>query len=534
MLAAARSVIETAGVEGVLWQAWQASGLARRLSAVALGGGPGAAAADRDLDAVVALFDAAARFADRLPKAGPSVFLDHLLGQEIPGDTLAPKAPGFDGVALLTAHAAKGLEWDVVIAAGVQEGVWPDLRVRGSLLGSAQLVDALAGVEVAGDSATVQALSARLGEERRLFYVAATRARRLLVVTAVRGDDEQPSRFLDELMPPQTEERPFTRLPRGLDLPSVVAELRAVVTGPPTDEPGEIRRRAAAAQLGRLAAAGVRGADPAQWYGLVPLSDGRPLADDGQLVRVSPSRLESFEKCGLRWMLESAGGRAADSAAQGIGTMIHALAQQAADEDLDAAALRARFDEAVQRVDLGSGWFAGKQRERAVTMLDKLIDWLQQDNRKFVAAEQNFEVTIGRAVLAGQVDRLDLDEAGRLVVVDFKTGKSQPTKAEVPTHPQLGAYQLAVASGAFDDVAGGVRDSGGAELVQLGRKPKSVSVQRQDALSGGDHTWAHEMVARVSEGMAGAVFEATENELCPVCPVRTSCPLQTEGRQVAP
>ena len=87
---------EGATAESVLWAIWHAAAVATRLSSLALSGGPGSAAADRDLDAVVALFDVAARFADRLPKAGPDVFLDHLLGQQIPGDTLgaaAPRAP---------------------------------------------------------------------------------------------------------------------------------------------------------------------------------------------------------------------------------------------------------------------------------------------------------------------------------------------------------------------------------------------------------------------------------------------------------
>ena len=46
---------------------------------------------------------------------------------------------------MLTAHASKGLEWDLVCVAHVQEGTWPDLRRRGSLLGSELLVDMLAG-----------------------------------------------------------------------------------------------------------------------------------------------------------------------------------------------------------------------------------------------------------------------------------------------------------------------------------------------------------------------------------------------------
>ena len=291
----------------MLWAIWRAAAVAQRLSSLALSGGPGAAAADRDLDAVVALFDVAARFADRLPKAGPEVFLDHLLGQQISGDSLAPQAPSAEGVRLMTAHAAKGLEWDVVVVAGVQEGGWPDLRARGSLLGSQQLVDLLVAGDDSGSTSALQSVAARLAEERRLFYVAVTRARRQLIVTAVRSDDQQPSRFLDELVPSQTDERPLTRVPRGLDLPSVVAELRAVVTNPKDNDPAGRRETAAAAQLARLAAAGVRGADPHDWYGLAALSDDRGLVDDGDLVTLSPSRVEAFQRCQLRWLLESAG-----------------------------------------------------------------------------------------------------------------------------------------------------------------------------------------------------------------------------------
>jgi superfamily I DNA/RNA helicase/RecB family exonuclease len=524
LLQAAREALAgaTPTAEAVLWEVWRASGLAKRWSNAALGAGPGAAAADRDLDAVVALFDAAGRFADRLPKAGADVFLDHLLGQQIPGDTLAPQAPSADGVRLMTAHAAKGLEFDVVIVAGVQEGSWPDLRGRGSLLGAEQLVDVVRG-SAAPDAA--QSRGAQLAEERRLFYVAVTRARQRLVVTAVRAEDQQPSRFLDELVPVEADDRPTTRLPRGLDLASVVAELRCVLAS----DADPIRRRAAAAQLSRLAKAGVRGADPAEWYGIKPLSDDAPLANDDEPVRVSPSKLESFERCALRWMLESSGGTAGDSAAQGIGTMIHALAQQAAEEDLSDDELRARFDALVRRVDVGAGWFAARQRERAATILEKLIAWMRSNDREFVAAERDFRISIGRAVLSGQVDRLERDADGRLVVVDLKTGKHQPRQDELPEHAQLGAYQLAVVEGAFDDV--GSRVTGGAELVQIGGTQKTARVQAQDPL-GSDDSWAHELVRRCADGMAGAVFDAVENDLCRVCPVRTACPVQREGRQV--
>ncbi|MDT4986396.1 MAG: hypothetical protein QOI74_490, partial [Micromonosporaceae bacterium] len=134
-----------ATVEDVLWAVWTATGLAQRWAEVSARGGHRGAAADRDLDAVVALFDTAARFVDRLPGARTEVFLDYLLGQELPADSIAPTANRGPAVRILTAHAAKGLEWDFVAVVGVQEGSWPDLRLRGSVLGSEVLVDLAAG-----------------------------------------------------------------------------------------------------------------------------------------------------------------------------------------------------------------------------------------------------------------------------------------------------------------------------------------------------------------------------------------------------
>ncbi len=535
VLAAAREAVATgASAETALWAVWKACALERRWSELALSGGLGSAAADRDLDAVVALFDAAARFADRLPKAGPEVFLDHLLGQQIPGDTLAPRAPEGSGVHLMTAHAAKGLEFDVVVVAGVQEGSWPDLRMRGSLFGTQQLLDVVSGVtDAEAPVAAAQTVALRLAEERRLFYVAATRARRLLVVTAVRDDEEQPSRFLDELVPPEADERPATRVPRGLDLASVVAELRSVACSPATPA-GDPRRDAAVAHLARLAAAGVRGADPGEWYGLVPISDDAPLAYDEETVRLSPSKLESFDRCPLRWLLESAGGTTGDSSAQGIGTLVHALAQQAAEEGLDDDQLRERFAAAIERIDLGSGWFAKRQRDRAAQMIEKLAAWLHDNPRQLVAAEEPFEIVLGRALLKGRVDRLERDGDNRLVVVDLKTGKHAPPKSDLAELPQLGAYQLAVAEGAFDAVAGAPGEPGGAELVQLGGTQVKAALRNQPALEVGPDgaSWAHELVQRCAEGMAAAVFDAVENDMCRSCALRSCCPVWPDGRQV--
>jgi superfamily I DNA/RNA helicase/RecB family exonuclease len=536
LLAVAREAAVTPGAtaEDVLWAVWRASGLAQRLAASAgrADDGRRAEAADRDLDAVVALFDAAGRFTDRLPGARTGAFLDHVQSQQLPADSLAPTADRGEAVRLLTVHAAKGLEWDVVAVPGVQEGVWPDLRLRGSLLGAEQLVDLHAGRQLG----PVGQISALLDEERRLFYVAVTRARRRLLVSAVAATSvgesdrvEEPSRFLRELGGAQDgPARPGSGLvPRGLTLPALVAELRTVAAdpaGPPA------RRRAAAAQLARLAAAGVRGAHPEQWWGLPPLSDDRPLAGDGEPVRVSPSAMESALRCGLRWLLERHGGAAPFTAAQGVGNLVHATAMLADQAALDRTVLVKWLDDRFDAIEHAAAWLAGPERARAESMVDKLVRWVAANPRRLAAVEREFAVRIGEVELRGRVDRLEIDEASRPVVVDLKTGKSAPAGAEIAEHAQLGAYQAAVAAGAFPELG---TEPGGAALVQLGTSAKEAREQVQPALSeAGDPVWAEALVRRTGAVMAASTFAAIRNDRCRVCPVRVSCPISGQGRQV--
>jgi ATP-dependent exoDNAse (exonuclease V) beta subunit len=530
LLATARETAarEQSTVEDVLWAVWSASGLADRWAGASGRGGHRGAAADRDLDAVVTLFDAAARFVDRLPGARTEVFLDHVLGQDLPADSIAPHADRGSAVRILTAHASKGLEWDVVAIAGVQEGAWPDLRLRGSVLGSEVLVDVLAGRELE----LVGRLSALLDEERRLFYVAATRARRWLLVTAVSAGDEeeQPSRFLDELGldggdPGSQPAAPPP--PRPLTLPSLVAELRTVAADANATPD---RKSAAASVLARLAAAGVPGASPDEWWGLRPLSDDRPLVDEGEPVTVTPSTVESLDRCSLRWLLERHGGASGPSPEQGIGNLVHAAAMLASDASVDRAALVGYVADRFDAIELSARWLAGRERDRAEAMLDKLIGWLAANPRRLVAIEQDFLVQLDQNVeIKGRVDRLEIDDQGRLVVIDLKTGKSAPTNADLAEHPQLGAYQAAVEAGAFAESS----TSGGAALVQLGGDSGSAREQVQPPLHDSDDPgWARAMVRRTGQAMAASTFDAVANNKCRVCPVRTSCPISGKGRQV--
>ena len=427
-------------------------------------GGSSGAAADRDLDSVLALFAAAARFTDRLPQASAAQFLEHLAAQQIPGDALFARDADSDAVQVLTAHASKGLEWDLVCVANVQEGSWPDLRQRGSLLGSEILVDVVAGRHVPNAAS----FAPQLAEERRLFYVAVTRARRRLVVTAVSGQDEQPSRFLDELDPIDGE-RDVTIPPRGVHLPGLIAELRAAVCDPSVTRR---ERSAAASELARLAVESVPGADPDDWWGLAGPSIEGPMADPDRPVRISPSRIDSFLVCELRDVLRAVGASDGDQISASLGTLIHDVAAKASpDADLDE--FERLLDDGWGQLDFGARWLAVNERARAREILDRLVGWLRRtrDELTLVAVEESFDVTTGDVELVGRVDRIEKDHDGRLVVIDLKTGKSKPRTDDLPHHPQLGAYQMAVALGGFaeGDVPGGAR------LVQLAASGMSSS-----------------------------------------------------------
>jgi superfamily I DNA/RNA helicase/RecB family exonuclease len=527
LLAIARETAGRGNAEDVLWAVWSASGLAETLRAASAAGGGRGAAADRDLDAVVALFHAAATFTDRLPPGAPRLFIDSLSGQEIAADTLAERAPRQDAVRILTAHRSKGLEWDVVAVSGVQEGSWPDLRLRGSLLGAGDLDDP------APDDGTRAAtiMTALLAEERRLFYVAVTRARRRLIVTASGEEsDERPSRFLAELAGDDIEiERVGGHGHRWLSLPALTADLRRAATDP--TRPRALRE-AAAAELARLAAAGVRGAHPGQWYALTTLSTPEPVVAAGEALRLSPSAVESFTRCGLRWLIESAAGRVGPESLRHLGMVVHAAAALGAAGTPDDE-IAGRIDELWHHLDFGSAWYSAKQRALASRMIRKFLDWQASNPRELVTVEEELRVQVGRVEITGRVDRLERDADGSGVVVDLKTGSAPAAEADLDRNPQLGVYQLAVLLGAFEKY--GLTEPGGAELIQVGKGGLAgrARVQRQPSLaSDSDPGWARQLVETVAAGMAGPVFEAKVNPGCRTCPVASCCPVHSRGEGV--
>ena len=517
--------------ESVLWAIWQGAGVAELWRRTALAGQPGSDRADRDLDAVLGLFDAAAAFVDRLPLAGPDQFLDHVQGQDVPGDTLLQRGQSGARVELLTPQTAAGRQWRIVAVAGVQEGVWPDLRLRGSILGSEDLVDVLA--ERPRSLRAAQA--AVRHDETRLFHVAVTRATERLVVTAVGNEDEQASVYLDLVDPLSgtdlaDEVRAHTEVDRPMTLTGLVGELRREAVSPDVGVSGR-----ALELLAHAARAGVAGADPSSWWALRQLSDDRPVRDDDEPVRVSPSKVERFNQCGLAWFLSAVGGSGPSAGAASIGTLVHDIVAEHPDADVDV--LVAELERRWGQLGMPPGWLADRKEAEARDMLARYAAY-RADAAKAgwerAGVEVDFSVELERAVLSGRVDRIELDDQGRLRVIDLKTGASKPSGAEIASHGQLGAYQVAVESGGFAELG---RRSAGAALVQIGKGSgltgRRAAVQTQPPLvESDDPGWARQLIASTAEGMGAASFTAVQGSWCKMCPTKGSCPVQPEGESL--
>ncbi|MCR2793103.1 ATP-dependent helicase [Microbacterium sp. zg.Y625] len=502
-----------ATVHEMLWTAWERAGLQTPWAEAAHGHGPLAEQANRDLDAVVALFQAAKRAVEREDGAPPLAFVRGILDSDVAEDRLTAPPPEAS-VRVLTPAGSLGLEFDTVVVAGVQDGVWPNTRLRGSLLETWRLAGA-----VEGDDA-VDVLDRRrqaMHDELRLFARAVSRATSQLIVTAVDDDDTGPS-VLFELLPdpqpaPREAEHPLTL--RGL-----VALHRRALTDPRAPAAA---RAAAAGQLALLADAGVAGADPAQWYGVAGPTTTAPLRDlDREDVRVSPSRLQALEQCQLDWVIAELGGDAGGAVA-GLGTLIHAALEHGA--GLDEEGLWDIVQQRWKELDFDAAWRDRAERTRARDLVRRLHRYLRDAEREgvtLVSAEPHFEVPIPlpdagehTAVLSGYIDRVEIGPDGSVVIVDLKTGKTEPqTDKAVADNPQLAAYQLAFESGAVA-APDGARP-GGAKLLVLRPTAASKDYVTPRQLPFDDDSRAA-FVARVVAAvdvMRGTSFVAPYEEHC--------------------
>jgi superfamily I DNA/RNA helicase/RecB family exonuclease len=556
----AEQVAEGASIGEVLWTAWTGGSANHRwpdrLREAAL---DGSTTANHDLDAVIALFDTAERLSERYRGVyAVTTFLDTLRDQAIPAESIAESASSALGerasiVRIMTVHRAKGLEWSRVWITGLEEGRWPNVQPRGSLLAVEEL------------AATDHRVPDLIREERNLLYVAITRARdqvTLLPVDSGDEGDDRPSRFIADLTAPSTDGCftagvPLEVVSHRSDLVTswsgLVADLRRALVVPETSD---ATRNQAASLLARIAQlrdraghAAVQAADPHNWWGLHELSEGpttlRPVQEP---IALSGSSLDAIGQCSMKWFLDhEVHAEVARSSSTAFGSIIHAIADNVARGEIpdDIEAMDAYVDRVWTEVGFDAPWRSASERAEARRALERFLRYHHEARREFVESERYIvsELSVPTpgggyedVKIRGFLDRIEKDAEGRWVAIDFKTSSSFPTQAETDEHGQLGLYQLLLRDGyASSDAA--QADVGGAALIQLrkdtGVKDPGPKEQMQTPLpaSGGDHgessTWIEEALGEAAEIVRGEDIRASVGKHCRYCNFVQMCPAKS-------
>jgi len=485
-------------IEDLLWLIWNAADLGPEWKENASTVGEVAVQANRNLDAVVALFAAANRYVERNPGAPKKDFIAAQLDQAVPEDSLSFRHNARGTVSLLTPAGLVGRRFHTVAVPHLIEGVWPNLKPRSTLLGAATLVASVGGTLTEAG----QPQRTELADETRMFFKTIGAATTNVLVSSYSSEEDLVSQLLAVVAGaiPVTEEfRGEALTLRGL----AASRRRALAT-----EKDSAKRASLAADLARLTAATVAGAHPDDWYGLLEVSSLDPVRDvtKAEGVTIYPSQLENFVKCPLHWFLEAHGAKDADFTA-GVGTIIHKALEVASKND--EATLWKQVESRWHTLRFESAWLEQAELRKARTLVSNIsmyLDAFRLKNGELLDVERGFDVKVGNAKLVGRVDRLERLENGNILIVDLKTGTRKYTGEEASNHAQLGLYQIAYVNGAFSElqaVADGAHLEGG-KLLLVGTESHKFEERNQASVENNPEAQAkfEAMIAEAVTGMA--------------------------------
>ena len=566
------------GLEALVWGAWQASGKAQYWRQLALDIEADSLLrqrADHDLDVVISLFKRLEVWSERNPSAPGQQFLDELEAQQVASDSVAALGARPQGVSVLTVAACAGRQWEFVAVLGIDDGVWPNLRLRDSLTQTGLLTDIvsqriadtvnLASLTASLDpQALAQARAQICSDEMRLLVAAMSRANSQLWLGAVNGGEQGPSSFFNYLSRQST--IPVEPIQPGgaYTLRGLVATLRRQLMLDLKHNNG-IEAPQIAALLAALAQRGVPGADPRSWLGIAGASQSltelpAQLEGQDQLgaetarcavvalkqlqtqrlnqarqrgARLSPSDVENIETCPLRWYLQRHGGSPASSSAQQIGALIHWLAQQGQEHGLSREQLLDLFYRERSSLQLPGGWYGRQENQRVEKMVENLALYLANTPANMqvevecpVRAQVELEVDGAplKIKISGRADRLEHTSQG-IDVIDFKTGASVDS-AGAQTNAQLATYRVALQ-------ARGENVHGGA-LIMLGKENKKAQVDAltypgsrelapSDYLETGQG-WDTDLISAAARDSLGPSYQARTGEHCRHCAYQDFCP----------
>lgn len=542
---------KTSASEG-LWLLWEAADRAESLKETALRGKDTGQIAEEQLDAVIALFRKADLWQqEQLENSdGADVsagsFARQLLVEQIAADPLVPKGVSERGVSLLTAAQVAGREWQVVVIAGLQDGLWPS-RYRSDISSLGRLENIFAEAvsrrwtpqnsiepflpdhQALAEPDMLQQSNDKLVDEARLLYTAIGRASKYLHFLVIENEDQVASGFLKRLeevgvIPPILAGSPSNEAVgsgRVFDLESAVGKMRRTLLTEGADAETQVQ---AARALSLLAGEGVFGAEPKTWSATGSISTDASILDIGPL-RLNPSGLEAATNCPLQWLFNTSKAGAQDLGEDPtemspalFGLIIHEVAEEnphGTTEELECA-LKSKWETIGLSTD--SGWMQ-RSWEEALQMVRRLGHHFESFSGT-VLTEEKIRFTVGETLVSGRADRIEIDGEGRARVVDIKTGRV-PSGNKLPDNLQLLSYQLGVIEMGYE--------SGGASLFALDAEKPNPWLNQYPITQKEAEERRREISDLAARLTTSRVQADSEKGNCRVCPFLTACPAHSES-----
>ncbi len=409
----------------------------------------------------------------------PAEFLDYLEDFREAGGTISlASSDEENSVKLMTAHSAKGLEFDHVFVLRVISPSFPAPYHE-------PLIELPKELRNSGASGDWDEKEASKQEERRLFYVAMTRARDTLALYAPfgRGKDKTPPRFLRELL--------GARELKGWLTPRECRQFQTDIFGG-AEAPSRLQ----------------------EWIDLPPTSS---LA-----TKLSASSIQRYEICPLQFKLEREWRIPTEPAgAMQYGAAMHRVLLTYY-QSVQAGRPKPEAELVEQlRVDLREAGFSDHyQREvyeqRGVVQLHDFLASLSATPPDVLHTEEQFSVAIGSTQLNGRVDRIDRTAGDAVVITDYKTGRPK-SQEDADASLQLSIYALAA------------REMWGYHAERLEFHNLEGNTTVSTTRSQGEIETAKQKVQEIAGKIAAGKFDAKPGNHCWWCAYRGLCP-KTEKR----
>lgn len=502
----------TMSPDDAFWELWQASAWFAEL--VERGD-------DRRLDSLTTLADALARFTERRGREARLVdFMETLASAEFAPESVRLDKTE-DAVTITTAHGAKGNEFELAVVSGCVEGMWPDPSRRGTLLD----VDLLSGLQDHADRRREA-----LEEEQRLFALATSRSRRLLLTGLRAGGSERsaadPSRFLEALVG---------------DLPEENAEIRTLVLSPLEAE-AEWRRTAADEERSpaeRLAAlwglANLPGVDPDRWWwGREWTKNEVPVA--GETKKTSYSRFSNYENCPLNYLLGQVLGLDPDSSFfMSFGGFIHSILEDAENGTIPKTieALREAAKARWRPEQYPAGAVSAFLKRDAMAIFERYIEREANNGHETLSTEEWFEFPVRDWTVRGKIDRIDRVQGNGLRLIDYKTGAFK-FASQVADDLQLATYLLACLRDPHLQEMGEPKV---AELVFV-RHDKGNGIRREGVIPKATEEGipfdvaTEERIGGLLQGIEEERFTPSPEAECRNCKFHSLCPTKVQGQEL--